>query len=60
MSLEFTRRISENGKLTVPKEIRELQDIQEGDYVRIRILEVIPRGERPRREPPANGHGEGS
>lgn len=38
--MEFTRRIYEGGKLTIPKELRELKDIREGDYVRIAILEV--------------------
>jgi AbrB family looped-hinge helix DNA binding protein len=43
MPIEFTRKVSENGKLTLPKEVRELQGIKEGDFVRVQILEVIRR-----------------
>lgn len=50
--MEFTRRIYSGGKLTIPKEVRDLHDIDEGDYVRIELLEVFP-DEEPEDEPTA-------
>ena len=41
--MEFVRRIYEGGKITIPKEVRELSDIGEGDYVRVKIVDVIRR-----------------
>lgn len=38
--MEFIRRIYENGKVTIPKEIRELHGIRQGDYVRLEVVEV--------------------
>lgn len=40
--MEFVRRIYEDGKVTIPKELRELQGIQAGDYVKLSIVAVIP------------------
>jgi AbrB family looped-hinge helix DNA binding protein len=46
--MDFVRRVHENGKITIPKELRDLQGIQEGDYVRVQIVEVV------KRRPPAS------
>lgn len=45
--LDFVRRVYENSKVTIPKEIRELHGIREGDFVKLHVVEVIraPRGE---------------
>jgi AbrB family looped-hinge helix DNA binding protein len=43
--VEFTRRVYENSKVTIPKEIRELHDIQEGDFVVLKVVKVV-RSER--------------
>lgn len=52
---EFVRRSSENGRLTLPKEVRELYGIQEGDFVRLRLVEVIRGPRLPARAAPADG-----
>lgn len=39
--MEFVRRIYENGKVTIPKEIRELEGIRPGDYVQFSVVRVI-------------------
>lgn len=54
--MEFIRRIYENGKLTIPKEVRDLAGIQPGDYVKLVVVSVIPSGKLP----PANGDGHGN
>ena len=38
---EFVRRVYEKGKITIPKELRGLMGIEEGDYVRLKIVEVV-------------------
>lgn len=45
--MEFVRRVYENSKVTIPKEIRELHGIREGDFVKLAVIEVIraPRSE---------------
>lgn len=40
--MEFIRKVQENGKLTIPKEIRELHGIKEGDFVQFRVVQVLP------------------
>jgi len=37
----FVARVLQNGKITIPKRIRELQKVNAGDYVRLDLLEVI-------------------
>ena len=39
--MDFVRRVYEDGKVTIPKELRELNAIEEGDYVRLAIVEVV-------------------
>lgn len=39
--MEFVRRVYENSKVTIPKEIRDLHGIQTGDYVKFVIVEVL-------------------
>lgn len=50
--IEFIRRTYENGKLTIPKEIRDLHGIRDGDYVRVVIVGVV-RAEQPGASLPA-------
>lgn len=51
--MEFLRRVYENGKVTVPKEVRDLYGLAEGDMVKLKIIEVYPAGraEEARKEP---------
>ncbi|MBI4394243.1 MAG: hypothetical protein HY556_10705 [Euryarchaeota archaeon] len=42
--VEFTRRVYENSKITIPKEIRELHDIAEGDFVVLKVVKVVRGG----------------
>ena len=42
---EFVVRVFKGGKVTVPKRLRELFDVEDGDYVRLALLEVLKRGD---------------
>lgn len=46
---EFVRRVYEKGKITIPKELRGLMGIEEGDYVRLKIVEVVAADKTKRR-----------
>ena len=37
---EFVVRVFKGGKVTVPKRLRELLEVEDGDYVRLALLEV--------------------
>lgn len=37
----FVRKVVGDGKITIPKELREVYDIEVGDQVKVQILEVI-------------------
>ena len=37
----FVARVLQNGKVTIPKHLRELLRVKDGDYVRLDLLEVI-------------------
>ena len=38
---EFVVRVFKGGKVTVPKRLRELFGVEDGDYVRLALAEVI-------------------
>ena len=38
---QFVARVFQDGKVTVPKRLRELLGIEDGDYVRLNVVEVI-------------------
>lgn len=38
---QFVARVLQGGKVTIPKRLRELLGVDEGDYVRLGIVEVI-------------------
>lgn len=38
---EFVARVFKGGKVTVPKRLRELFDVGDGDYVRLVLVEVM-------------------
>ena len=40
---EFVARVFQGGKVTVPKRLRELFDVEDGDYVRLVLVEVMKR-----------------
>lgn len=42
---EFVARVFAGGKVTVPRRLRELFNIEDGDYVRLALVEVIKKGE---------------
>ena len=42
---EFVARVFQGGKVTVPKRLRELFEIENGDYVRVALVEVMKRSE---------------
>lgn len=38
-------RVFGGGKVTVPRRLRELLGVEDGDYVRLGVVEVLKRGE---------------
>jgi len=38
---QFVARVFRGGKVTIPKRLRELLGIEDGDYVRLGVVEVI-------------------
>lgn len=45
--MEFVRRIHDDGKITIPKELRDLHGIKSGYYVKLTLVEVIPTAQQP-------------
>jgi len=37
----FVARVLQGGKVTIPKRLRELLGVEEGDYVRLAVVEII-------------------
>lgn len=49
---EFIRELFSKGKITIPREIRELYGIRDGDFVQVKILGVVrAEGVAPGEEP---------
>lgn len=42
---EFVVRVFKCGKVTVPKQLRDLWDVEDGDYVRLALVEVLRKGD---------------
>lgn len=42
---EFVVRVFKNGKVTVPAHLRDFCGVLDGDYVRLRLIEVLKRNE---------------
>jgi bifunctional DNA-binding transcriptional regulator/antitoxin component of YhaV-PrlF toxin-antitoxin module len=40
---EFVVRVFKGGKVTVPKRLRDLFGVEDGDYVRLVLVEVLKR-----------------
>jgi len=40
----FVARVFSGGKVTIPKRVRELLGVGDGDYVRLSLVEVVKRG----------------
>ena len=40
---QFVARVFQGGKVTIPKRVRELLDVGDGDYVRLSLVEVVKR-----------------
>jgi bifunctional DNA-binding transcriptional regulator/antitoxin component of YhaV-PrlF toxin-antitoxin module len=38
---EFVARVFKDGKVTVPKHLRDLYDVTDGGYVRLALVEVL-------------------
>ena len=43
MGEEFVVRVFKGGKVTVPVHVRELAGVEDGDYVRLMLVEVLRR-----------------
>ena len=46
---QFVAKVYARGKVTIPLPVREVLNIEDGDYVRVSIMEVIRRSGRVRR-----------
>lgn len=46
---QFVARVYARGKVTIPLPVREVLNIEDGDYVRVSVVEVIRRSGRVRR-----------
>jgi len=42
---EFVGRVLKDGKVTVPKRLRNLYSVSDGDYVRLSLVEVLKRNQ---------------
>jgi bifunctional DNA-binding transcriptional regulator/antitoxin component of YhaV-PrlF toxin-antitoxin module len=42
---EFVVRVFTGGKVTVPKQLRELFSVEDGDFVRLALVEVLKKAE---------------
>jgi bifunctional DNA-binding transcriptional regulator/antitoxin component of YhaV-PrlF toxin-antitoxin module len=42
---EFVVRVFKGGKVTVPKRLRELFGVEDGDYMRLALVEVLKKGD---------------
>jgi bifunctional DNA-binding transcriptional regulator/antitoxin component of YhaV-PrlF toxin-antitoxin module len=38
---QFVARVFQGGKVTIPKRLRELVGVEDGDYVRLGVVEVV-------------------
>ena len=38
---QFVAMVFQGGKVTIPKRLRELLEVKDGDYVRLGVVEVI-------------------
>lgn len=47
---EFIRKVYERGKVTIPKELRDLYGVRDGDLVKLRIVKVVQALDGERRE----------
>jgi bifunctional DNA-binding transcriptional regulator/antitoxin component of YhaV-PrlF toxin-antitoxin module len=50
---EFVVRVFKGGKVTVPKRLRDLFSVDDGDYIRLALVEVLkkePKGDWVRRK----------
>ena len=45
---QFVAKVYARGKVTIPLPVREVLNIEDGDYVRVSIMEVIRRSGRVR------------
>lgn len=45
---EFVRRVYERGKITIPKELRDIYGVTDGDMVKLKIVSVVRAAERAR------------
>lgn len=50
--LKFIRKVYERGKVTIPKELRELLHVNEGDLVEIEIISVMHKTDPGAASPP--------
>lgn len=48
---EFVRRVYERGKITIPKELRDIYGVADGDMVKLKIVSVVRAVERARNGP---------
>lgn len=54
MSVRFVRKVSDRGVLTMPNEVREALDVQEGDIVEFEVLRVVKKAGKSTTIDPSN------
>ncbi len=42
---EFVVRVFKDGRVTLPKQLRERFEVKENDYVRLMLVEVLQKGD---------------
>jgi AbrB family looped-hinge helix DNA binding protein len=47
---QFVVRVFQGGKVTIPKRVRELLGVEDGDYVRLGVVEVVKLKTRGKRD----------
>ena len=46
---QFVARVFKGGKVTIPRRVREILGVSDGDYVRLALIEVIEPVKRDKR-----------
>lgn len=45
MTEKFVVQIVEGGRITIPKPVRDVMHLKQGDYVRVEVLEKVKKNE---------------
>lgn len=51
--MRFVRKVNDRGVLTLPSEVREALDVEDGDIVEFEVLRIVKKGRAPKGTPTA-------